>query len=330
MQKLKSRILLLSAYDAQSHQLWRKNLASLFPDIDWQQLALPPRHFSWRVRGNSLQWAYAEAAVLSQEYDLLLATSMVDLAALRGLVPSLSRLPTLVYFHENQFVYPPGNAERDNIEPRLVPLYSALCADRIVFNSEFNRRSFLNGARSLLKRLPDRFPDSIMQQLEASITLPVPVYAPDEPGSIERDPTQLEVVWNHRWEYDKGLDLLLAVTEELVSRQLPIRLYVVGQRFRSVPAQLGRIQSLLEEHASRLETSAGCFGYLADRRDYDALLHRCDVVLSTALHDFQGLALQEACLAGCTPLAPADLVYPEYLDRRFLFEPEAIHGDSAR
>ena len=41
--------------------------------------------------------------------------------------------------------------------------------------------------------------------------------------------------------------------------------------------------------------------------------------LSTALHDFQGLALMPACDAGCSPLAPARLAYPEWLCEEFLY-----------
>ncbi|MDC0414664.1 DUF3524 domain-containing protein, partial [Gammaproteobacteria bacterium] len=108
------KILLLSAYDAMSHTIWRRRLAAMFPEHEWTQLALPPRHFNWRIRGNSLQWALNEQDALTQDYDLLIATSMVDLASLRGFVPSLSKIPTLLYFHENQFVYPEGNTQRSN------------------------------------------------------------------------------------------------------------------------------------------------------------------------------------------------------------------------
>lgn len=100
------RVLLLSAYAAASHQHWQRSLLAMFPDWQWQVLTLPPRHFSWRIRGNPLYWALSERALLEGEYDLLVATSMVDLATLRGLVPGLARLPSLLYFHENQFEYP--------------------------------------------------------------------------------------------------------------------------------------------------------------------------------------------------------------------------------
>ena len=46
------------------------------------------------------------------------------------------------------------------------------------------------------------------------------------------------------------------------------------------------------------------------------------MVLSTALHDFQGLAILEACALCCTPLVPDRLVYPDY------FEPAFCYTDS--
>ncbi|MCZ6829899.1 MAG: DUF3524 domain-containing protein, partial [Gammaproteobacteria bacterium] len=100
------RVLLLSAYDADSHRHWRDCLSQGIGEWHWQTLALPARHFSWRIRGNPLYWSVAERQLLEQGYDLILATSMVDLATLRGLVPSLALVPAVLYFHENQFAFP--------------------------------------------------------------------------------------------------------------------------------------------------------------------------------------------------------------------------------
>ena len=47
------RVLLLSAYAAQSHRYWQARLQSMFADWEWEVLSLPPRYFSWRVRGPS-------------------------------------------------------------------------------------------------------------------------------------------------------------------------------------------------------------------------------------------------------------------------------------
>jgi glycosyltransferase involved in cell wall biosynthesis len=318
------RILLLSAYDAMSHKMWRGRLLEMFPEHTWTQLVLPPRHFNWRIRGNSLQWALNEKDLLNQGYDLLIATSMVDLASLRGFIPRIAQLPTLLYFHENQFVYPLGSKPRNsNVEPQLVPLYSALCADAIVFNSNYNRSTFLQGTRELLKILPDQLPQELLERIEKSEVLPVPLekfpFEAVTSAILERPKQILDVVWNHRWEYDKGPKLLLCLAQAILAQQLPIRLHVVGQQFRSSPAEFEKIATLLEQHAADLSIDQGSFGFVEKRERYIYLLKNCEVVLSTALHDFQGLAIQEACTLGCTPLVPDALVYPEYIDSKFLY-----------
>jgi hypothetical protein len=148
------RILLLSAYDAHSHRRWRQGLVAAFPEWRWTVLTLPPRFFSWRVRGNSLTWAYSERKTLEQPFDVLVATSMTDLSALKGLVPKLANVPALVYCHENQFAYP-DRRDGQTIEPKVTSLYALLAADRVIFNSAWNRESFLDGARTLLQLMPD-------------------------------------------------------------------------------------------------------------------------------------------------------------------------------
>ncbi len=305
------RVLLLSAYAARSHEAWRLSLEQGLPDWRWTVLSLPPRHFSWRVRGNPLSWAFSEQEALAAEYDLLLATSMVDLATLRGLVPPLASLPTALYFHENQFAYPQGAGAHGALEAQMVSLYSALAADRLLFNSRWNRNSFLAGVEDLLRRLPDAVPAGIVEQLTARAeVLPVPVTA--GVGSSPVEAGRLQLVWNHRWEFDKGPALLLELVEALVG--IDCLLHVVGQQFRRQPPEFDRLHELLEERGM-----LGHWGYIEDRGDYLALLRSSDVVLSTADHDFQGLSVLEAAALGCTPLAPKRLAYPEWFPDHFLY-----------
>lgn len=315
---MRKKILLLSGYDAASHKLWRERLALLFPEHEWKQLALPPRHFNWRIRSNSLQWASTHRSVLIADYDLLLVTSMVDLSSLRGFVPEISKLPTAIYFHENQFVYPPNSQEKQNIEPLLVPLYAAICADRIIFNSDYNRDTFLQGVRNLLKQLPEKIPIDVFQKLENSDVIPVPL-ANVKRTKLITSKNQLDIVWNHRWEYDKGPELLLHLINEVDLRSLPIRFHIVGEQFRHIPKAFRDIQLKLKSHAARLGLELGAFGYVNSRLEYHTLLQSSDLVLSTALHDFQGLAIQEACLAGCSPITPRALVYPEYIPENCMY-----------
>jgi glycosyltransferase involved in cell wall biosynthesis len=299
------KVLLLSPYDAVSHASWRQGLLRHLPQFDWTCLTLPARFFSWRIRGNSLTWGLDERALLERDYDLLLATSMTELATLRGLVPALARLPTLLYFHENQFAYPKTSHQTHSVEPQMVSLYAALCADTLVFNSCYNRDSFLQGVAELLQRLPDAVPAGVPERLMAkSQVLPVPVEAP--PASLRTAGPPLELLWNHRWEYDKGPELLLACLEQLPA-YLPLKVHVVGQQFRQQPEPFAAIAKLLQARGWQ-----GRWGYVEDRREYSALLASCHLVLSTAHHDFQGLAVIEAVAAGCLPLVPDRLAYPEW------------------
>ena len=122
------RVLLLSAYDAVSHRRWREGLVRHLLDFEWTVLTLPPRFFAWRSRGNPLTWAFSEGETLKQGYDLLLATSMTNLAGLKGIVPALAATPTIVYFHENQFAYPEQRERKEYQNYKLTNLYTALSA----------------------------------------------------------------------------------------------------------------------------------------------------------------------------------------------------------
>ena len=48
-------------------------------------------------------------------------------------------------------------------------------------------------------------------------------------------------------------------------------------------------------------------------------LQQHHVVLSTALHDFQGLSILEATILGCIPLVPDRLAYQEYVPSDFRY-----------
>ena len=300
------RILLLSGYDAASHRRWREQLSAMFPRYEWQFLALPPRFFRWRIRGNPLRWL--NEPLLQESWDLIIATSMVDLATLRGLHPRLANTPCLLYMHENQFAFPVSSGQNASADPQMVNLYSALSADCVVFNSGWNRDSFLAGADSFLKKLPDAVPEGLIETLrDKSRVIPVPIEAR---LFVDRRPLMNRacphLLWNHRWEYDKGPDRLLKFLQALDQRSMPFRLSVVGERFRSYPKAFDRIR---EQFGPCIEH----WGFLESREDYDHLLRQADIVISTALHDFQGLSMLEAMASGCVPLAPDRLAYREYV-----------------
>ncbi|SDJ55968.1 tRNA-queuosine alpha-mannosyltransferase domain-containing protein [Microbulbifer yueqingensis] len=305
------RVLLLSAYDAASHRRWRKGLVAALPEWDWTVLTLPARYFSWRVRGNSLSWGRGEAReLLGRPWDLVVATSMTDLSALRGLVPEIAGVPTAVYFHENQFAYPRSDRAHQSVEPQLLNIYTALCGDLLLFNSGFNRRTLLEGAERLLKRFPDFVPAGICAEIEArSHVLPVPLedelFAPAGGEVAAQGAGPLEISWAARWEYDKGGARLLDILRGLEEDGVEYRLNLLGESFRNTPEEFSIIQ---HDFAHRL----GRIGFLPERSQYLDTLRRSHVFLSTAHHEFQGLAVLEACALGCTPLVPDEQAYPDF------------------
>ena len=311
-------ILLLSAYDAQSHQYWREGMIEHIPDACWTVLTLPARHFNWRIRGNSLSWAHLEQDTLNQNYDLLIATSMTDLSALRGMVPHLATIPTLVYFHENQFAYPTSEQQVHSLEPKIVNLYTALCADQLLFNSRYNMETFLHGVGALLKKLPDFVPPKVVEQLRSkSDVVPVPLKpSAYMVSACDSSPSDLSyaalqssevcnILWNHRWEYDKGPDRLLEVIKRM-PEEANVKFHIVGQCFRHQPNEFNEIRELLVQRHW-----LGEWGYVESQTRYQAILNSSDVVLSTAIHDFQGLSVLEAVAAGAVPVVPDRLAYQE-------------------
>jgi glycosyltransferase involved in cell wall biosynthesis len=298
-------ILLLSAYRADSHGAWADWLVRGNPQVRWQRLELPGRHFRWRIRGNALSWL---DRLPEDAPDRVLATSMVDLATLRGLHPRLATVPAWYYFHENQFAYPVSERQHGSVDPQMVQLYGALAAERVLFNSAFNRDSFLDGVEALLARMPDQVPPGVRERIEArSQVLPVPV----KPLNPQPDKDPKLILWNHRWEYDKDPELFAGAMIELAERGVDFRLALLGQRpARGAPA--------LERLRASLRGRIVADGRVAEDR-YREWLGLAGIVVSTARHEFQGLAVLEAASAGARPLVPDALCYPEQYSLQYRY-----------
>jgi glycosyltransferase involved in cell wall biosynthesis len=274
-------------------------------------LGLPARHWRWRMEGGALTLA-ERAADAGPPPDVLLVSDYLDLPRFRGFLPAPWRpVPALVYFHENQLTFPDadgGLGIDGDSALGFSNILSLIAAEGAAFNSRFHLEEFGAAARALVSRLPRPRPAAALEAALARARVIPPGIEFDAiplgPGPAAGDP--LRVAWCHRWEHDKApTDFLRAI---LVARErgATIELVLLGQRYDQAP---GEVTALV----ARLTSQVRHLGYAEDRDSYARLLGTCDLVVSTARHEFYGISLLEAVAAGCAPLAPRRLAYPETL-----------------
>jgi glycosyltransferase involved in cell wall biosynthesis len=310
-------ILAFQPWDGGSHRVVRESITR-HARHDWSWVALEPVGPRWRLRLGALELVDRAAAVgaFDARPDLLFATSLLDGAQLRAALPrSLRSLPLVLYMHENQAAYPVSehvtarDRERD-AHLVVTNLSTLLAADLVLWNSAFNRDSFLEGLEQLLRRLPGRGGRSWRERIEQRSVIAWPPVEPIPAGVLRNPgkggyPDGVRVAWPHRWDHDKGLDELLSLVDQH-AESLDLRLVLLGERPGREPEQLKRLREI---HGERIIHD----GWVADRTEYLERLAGCDWVLSTARHEFFGIAVVEALMCGCLPWLPERLSYPELL-----------------
>ncbi|MFT4648166.1 MAG: glycosyltransferase involved in cell wall biosynthesis [Glaciecola sp.] len=305
-------ILALDPWMGGSHSQLLEGWAAASPhSIDL--LGLPARHWKWRLAGGA--WALARQIRKESRPipDALWVSDFVDLPQLRAfLPPGWAQVPALLYFHENQLTYPRpvGTPYQEDLAPGWTHILSCLAADGIAFNSAFHQQQFREASETLIRRLPKPKPTLELQEAlrEASVIYPGIDSArfPVGPGPGEHAP--LRIAFNHRWEYDKGPLVWLETAKLALQQGARLELVLLGERSENPGPNY---ETLLAELAPHILVR----GHLPSRVDYAQALGQCDLVVSCAIHEFYGMALLEAVSAGCTPLAPATLAYPEVLNQ---------------
>ncbi len=284
-------------------------------------LSMPARKWKWRMRGASI-WLADRLPQFSP--DLLIASDYLDLATFRALIPrEFASVPCAVYFHENQLTYPVDSHTWRDYQFALTNMTSCLAADRVFFNSGYHLESFLGALDALLRKMPDYVLKHVPQKIrDQSQVIPVGLETETidriikNPRSVsERGP--LHIIWNHRWEFDKNPDEFLRAVRELEASGAEFELSVMGESFRKVPEAF---ESIREELPHRIRH----FGYVEGRQEYIERLCAGDVLVSTAIHEFFGIAVLEAVYAGCVPLLPNRLSYPELIPAHL--HPECLYN----
>jgi glycosyltransferase involved in cell wall biosynthesis len=300
-------ILALDAYHGGSHRAfisgWIANSRHRF-DL----LTLPAYKWKWRMRHAAVTFTDETAARMraGKTWDAVFCTDMLNLAEFLGLCPpELRRLPTIVYFHENQLTYPNRQSSERDLHFAFTNLTTALAATHVWFNSAFHRDEFLSAVETLIGRMPDNRPVDAVARIRSKSQVHYPgVDQSPIPPSASSGP--LQIVWVSRWEHDKDPETFFTALRKLADTGHDFRLSVLGESFANIPVCF---EVARREFADRVDH----WGYLESPEEYWTALAAADVVVSTAQHEFFGIAVLEAVAAGCFPLVPKRLAYPEVL-----------------
>jgi glycosyltransferase involved in cell wall biosynthesis len=234
-------------------------------------------------------------------------------------------VPAVLYMHENQLTYPLPDStdtgpmrrqkgERD-LHYAFINFASMLAADKIYFNSAFHREDLFLALPGYLRHFPEYNELVSIRLLQAKSDVLPPGIDGRHLDRLRPAPLPEQaplVIWNQRWEFDKGPGQFFSALSELARQGLPFRLAVCGEHFSSEPPEFARVREHLGERIVQ-------WGY-AQPDDYARLLWQASITGSTALHEFFGISIVEALYCRTFAVLPRRLSYPELL-------PAALHRD---
>ncbi len=305
------KALFLEPFACLSHMALIDALQALFCDWEWTVNTLPDRQWKWRSRLSGLQ--FSQMIDPSIEYDIALIGSLTPLTELLALSPNLKKAHCVCYFHENQFHYPFRTNISDSEKQTMYnSITTALAADSVLFNSDFNRTTFLEGATAFLNQLPVKLDQPrIIENIQNKANIfPIPLQI--LPGYTQPRNNPPVILWNHRWEHDKRPEVFFEALFRLAAEGLDFKLIVLGEQFDRAP-------EIFAEAKERLAEQTIHFGFAESRADYEALLAQSDIVVSTTAQEFYGLSILEAVASGAIPVVPDALSYPELFPTEYRY-----------
>lgn len=316
------RVLILEPYFGGSHKLFLEGVQRTV-EADFVLMTLPAWKWKMRMQFSAIWFVQQiqELPECQRSFDVVLCSTFVDVAVLRALLGNIAgwNCETVMktYFHENQFAYPSQQKDVSMRQFTSVNFSTALASDGCAFNSDFNKNSFLEGVNEVIKLASDmKIPSLCDDILKKSVVL----YPGMDYSFLDviyrgvADGGPPIIVWNHRWEHDKGPEMLFDALYQLQEKKVSFRLIVLGESYANMPECFTKAEKRLTKEIIH-------FGYAESRQRYAELLHQGDVLVSTAKHEFFGIAVLEGIRAGCYPLLPKSLSYPELYSDEFLYEP---------
>ncbi len=311
------RVLVVEPYYGGSHKAfldgWSKHSVHEFDLITF-----PAYKWKWRMRHSAVSAALAVKQKWDNgdRWDVVFASDMLGLAEFCGLVPpALAALPRVIYFHENQLLYPDSRKQERDLHYAYTNFTGALAASSVWFNTDWHRREFFLALHKFLERMPDYQHLSALEGLASSSkVIGQGISAPPAVSVAKEYSGALRLVWAARWEHDKNPEDLYNLLKLLTAGETDYVIDIIGESFSCVPEIFSRIKSEFSAHIGR-------FGFQQSREEYYAALSEADIILSTAAHEFFGISIIEGCTCGALPVAPSRLAYPEVLEgeKQFLY-----------
>ena len=302
------KVVVVEPYHAGSHRSWAEGLVD-HSSHDLRLVTHAGGFWKWRMHGAAVTLARLIEASVSGwgPPDVVVVSDMVNVAALAGLARRvLGDAAIVLYMHENQLTYPLPHGTAPDESYAMANWVSMCAADVVAFNSRFHRDELLAALPPFLRRFPDHRHSGLVSDVAArSVVVPLGIDPTLFLLPRVTSPGPPIVLWNHRWEYDKGPADFFDALGTLADEDVPFRLAIAGEQFQTVPQEFADAQVRFADRIVH-------FG-MASPNAYRELLRVTDVVVSTARHDFFGLAVAEAVAAGALPVVPRRLSYPELL-----------------
>ncbi|WP_149499844.1 tRNA-queuosine alpha-mannosyltransferase domain-containing protein [Roseiconus lacunae] len=312
------KVLGIEPYFGGSHRAFLEGLVQ-FSRHQWTLATLPARHWKWRMRSAPSVLADQVAGMFGPHVkdqvfpELVFCSDMLDLptwigfaSRKRSLCEWIGHARLVTYFHENQWAYPTAAGARLDHHYGYTNLLTADLSDECWFNSAFNRDTFLTRSREFLRRMPDARDSVDLDRIERCSRIIRPGFKAFQSQRRHQERCNgLRVGWVGRFESDKRPDRFVVLLEDLEANGIRFELVLLGQR--------GRQRDAYEQIASRFSDQILFDGYCEEVTEYHARLAEIDVVVSTADHEFFGIAMCEAIWAGAVPVVPDGLCYPEYV-----------------
>ncbi|XP_046457036.1 glycosyltransferase-like domain-containing protein 1 isoform X1 [Daphnia pulex] len=324
-----ARILFVEPFFDGSH---KQLLDTLIKGIDFENtgyelFTLPGKKWHWRARTSALY--FAEVIPRKHVFEVLFASSVLNLAELIALRPDLMTCTKILYFHENQLIYPVRKQQERDFQYGYNQIISCMVADKIFFNTLFNLNSFLDSIPSFFKLQPDHRPKNLEEFIRPKskvLHFPILIQTPllVHPSAREMDKSEvLHIVWPHRWEHDKGPEKFFLVIDALIAKGCNFRLSVLGEQFQQIPSIFSEKKSQYQNMENQGEKTIQVLDWGWVNRDrYVDVLSSAHVVVSTADHEFFGVSMIEAAILGCFPMCPLRLSYPEIFPVDCLYRTE--------